>query len=282
MIADRVRLAVTAPAPIGGRAAYTLAQLLAAEGIAAERTASLVLDWPCATLPSTPQAWEEPHPEADDPVAYAFRHLTLGRPQPARPVDDVRRRVREWVAAERLRTEPPWPDDRRCALAILHDVRLEAKGLRARLRRSNPLDPWRRIAALDARFDATTHALDQGLPPERREGLLELGLLEENRGPVRLEPGAGFLAGTAFPYRPYLVGEDRPGTTTLLPVAARGDADAVIAAINDLARSGGGAAVIVEHREPEDIDRYAAVLRSARVNDAWCTTAALIAGRLPL
>ena len=282
MIADRVRLAVTVPAPIGGRAAYTLAQLLATAGVAAERTASHVLDWPCAALPSLPLAWEEPHPEADDPVAFAFRHLTLGRPQPTRPVDDVRRRVRDWVSDERLRTATSWPADQRCALAILHDVRITTKGIRARLRRSDPLDPWRRILALDERFGAETHALDQGLPPERRADLIDLGLLVEDRRTVRLEAGAGFLAGTAFPYRPYLVDEDRPAPATLLPIAARGDADAVIAAVNDLARIGGGAAVIIEHREPEDIDRYAAVLRSARVNDAWCASAAAIAGRLPL
>lgn len=282
MIADRVRLAVSAPAPIGGRAAYTLAQVLAAEGIAVERTASVVLDWPCAALPSIPRAWETPHPEEDDPIAFAFHHLTLGRPQPDRPTDHVRRRVRTWVETERLRIQTPWPDGSRCALAILHDVRIRPKGLRARVRRADPLDPWRRLADLDARFGATSRALEQGTPPDLRVALHGLDLLDDESGPARLEPSPGFLAGTAFPYRPYLVEEDRPAPTIMLPIAARGDADTVIAAVNDLARGGGGAAVIVEHREPADIDRYAAVLRSARVNDAWCAESSAIVARLPL
>lgn len=279
VIADTVRLAIDAPAPVAERAAFTITQLLASACVAVGRTGSVILPWPNPSLPFDPAAWAEPPTAADaDPVAYAFHRLGGAHPCTTPEVDAIRERIHAWARAERLRTESPWPDAARCAVALLHVDRRPPPGLRDRLRRRDPLALWTAIAATDRAWGAQTRLLSP--PAAVRAELVTLGLADDASA-VAIEPAGTFVAGTAFPYRAYDIATDRPAAATL-PVAARGDADIAIRAIADAARTGGGVGIVLEHRSAEDANRYDAVLRSARLNGAWCAPPAAIAARLPL
>jgi hypothetical protein len=278
---DSVRLAIEAPAQIATRAAFTISQLLASACIAVGRTGSVILPWPCSKLPLDPAAWSKPQTHAEtDPIAFAFHRLTANRSQPACEVDRVRDLVREWALAERLRVGSPWPEPFRFAVAIIHHDQRPAAGIRERLRRRNRLTHWEHVARIDQRWKATSHL--GTVPQEHRTELAALGLVDTASAAVAIEPTEPFSAGTAYPYRLFDLTVDRPAATIALPVAIRGDADAAIHAITTTGRIGGGFAIVLEHREPEDADRYEAVLRSAQLSGAWCTSPATITGRLPL
>ena len=100
-----VRLAIGGPAAIGARASATLTDLLASSGISVAHTCSVVLDWPSQTLPFEAAAWDARGSAEADPIAFAHHHLTARSTTGAwaNPVDAIRTRVGDWVAAERLR-----------------------------------------------------------------------------------------------------------------------------------------------------------------------------------
>jgi hypothetical protein len=277
---ETVRLAIDAPAPIAERAAFTVAQLLASACIAVGRTGSVILPWPCPALPFDPTAWADPEAPADaDPIAFAFHRLSGARPCSAPETDAIRGQVHAWAQAERLRLGAPWPEDARCAVALLHADYRPPPGLRDRLRRRDPLAYWAAIAEVDQAWSAQTRLATR---PRDDDRIVALGLADAQEAAIAVEQVGTFHAGTAFPYRRYDAVTDRPTATIVLPVAARGDADTAIGAIADLARRGGGGAVILEHRATDDVVRYEAVLRAARLNGAWCVPPASIADRMPL
>jgi HSP20 family molecular chaperone IbpA len=100
-----VRLAIGGPVAIGARASATLTDLLASSGISVAHTGSVVLDWPSQTLPFEAAAWDARGSAEADPIAFAHHHLTARSTTGvwANPVDAIRMRVSDWVAAERLR-----------------------------------------------------------------------------------------------------------------------------------------------------------------------------------
>jgi len=88
---NAIRLAIDAPQPVAPRASYTLTQLCASLGVAVDRHASRVLQWPDDVLPCVPAEWDTtPAPPGGvDALALAFWHLA--RIEEAQP-DTVRDR----------------------------------------------------------------------------------------------------------------------------------------------------------------------------------------------
>lgn len=286
-----VRLAIGGPAALGARASATLTDLLATSGISVAHTGSVVLDWPSATLPFSAAAWEALDTPEADPIAFAYHHLTARSTTGvwANPVDAVRTRVGDWVAAERLRVTHPWPAGATCAIALVHEASAIAaprSGVLGRLRRSqppNPLAAYTELAAIEKRYRATAalRSIDL-LEPVQQARVRMLGFSLGAGVGIQIAGRPGFRRGTAFPSRGYDTASDRPTDTIEFPLFD----DAVSAGLAALLAVGGAAALSVpierfsgEHGAAELL-LYDELLSRLDSVGAWLTTPEAIAERL--
>ena len=286
-----VRLAIGGPAAIGARASATLTDLLTTSGISVAHTGSVVLDWPSQTLPFSASAWETLDTLEVDPIAFAFHHLTARSTTGvwANPVDAVRTRVGDWVAAERLLVTPPWPGGATCAIALVHEAHAIApprSGVLSKLRRSapsNPLAAYTELAAIEKRYRATAalRSIDL-LEPEQQARIRMLGFSLGAGVGIQIAGRPGFRRGTAFPSRGYDTASERPTDTIEFPLLD----DAVSDGLAALLAVGGAAALSVpmerfsgEHG-PAELLLYDELLSRLESVGAWLTTPEAIAERL--
>ncbi len=243
MSVNAIRLAIDAPHPISARAAYAIAQLAATFGVAVDRNASRVLQWPDAMLPCEPADWDttpEP-PSGRDPLALAVWHLARveeAQPDAVRdshgraayagshaarngddplsaPVDQIREPVRRWLRANGIETGSIWPGGRRFALALSHDV----DGLR-RLTREGRVRALKRAVKAAARRDAGAAARDVRALAASLRGRDPYWTFDRIRELERARDARStyyFLAGHVVPED----GENQEAYAGLLPEAAR-------------------------------------------------------------
>lgn len=287
---EAVQLAIDAPAPIGARAAATITDLLRSSGIAAGRTGSVVLTWPCAALPHDPAAWTSALPLDADPIAFAHRHLTSrsGGSGWDRPVDQVRLRVRDWARAERLLIGSAWPGDCTFAVALVHDARPLAgpgRGLRARLRRApaDPLAPYRVVADVEraAGAQSALRSIDL-LDPTGQAQVHALGFALDGVAGIRIAARTGFRRGTGFPTRGYDADGERAADWIEIPLLD----EAAELGLPALLDAGGAAALSlpIERFAGESgaaaAADYASTLERLRSLGGWLTTPSAIAAGL--
>ena len=286
-----VRLAIGGPVAIGARASATLTDLLASSGISVAHTGSVVLDWPSQTLPFEATAWDTRGSAEVDPIAFAWHHLTTRSTTGvwANPVDAVRTRVGDWVAAERLRVTPPWPAGATCAIALVHEasaITPPRRGVLGRLRRSAPVNPmavYTELATVEKQYRATAalRSIDL-LEPEQQARVRMLGFSRGAGVGIQIAGRPGFRRGTAFPSRGYDPATDRPTDTIEFPLLD----DAVSDGLAALLAVGGAAALSVpierfngEHG-PAELVLYDELLGRLDAAGAWLTTPEAIVERL--
>lgn len=287
---EAVQLAIGGRADIGARASATLADLMAASGVQAARTGSVVLEWPNAALPLDPAAWDGAGDADGDPVAAAFARLqTPAGSGWETPVDRTRSRVAEWLRAERLRLTPPWPDGATCAIALVHDARplpQQRGGLRGALRRGareTGLEPYERVAAVEREHRALSalRSVDLLAPADQAQ-VRALGFALDTPPDLLIAARPGFRRGTAFPTRGYDVAAERPAGWVEIPLLGEDPGDGLPALLD----AGGGAALAIpierfagEHGAVEVV-LYGDLLARLRALGAWLTTPEALARAL--
>ena len=280
---EAVQLAIGGAPAIGARASATLTDLLASSGVQVVRTGSVVLEWPNASLPADPAAWESSADADADPIAFAFRHLTSTESNDvwSTPVDPIRVRVGDWIRGERLRITPPWPEGATCAIALVHEARPFAEvrgGLRGRLSRGPKeagLTPYERLAAVERahHVQSALRSVDL-LEPAEQAQVRALGFALDTPAGIRIAARPGFRRGTAFPTRGFDAAAERAAEWVELPLLG----DTPDAGLRALLDAGGGAALSIrverfagEHGEAECVI-YDELLERLRSLGAWLTT----------